>query len=189
MKKRQTNKLVKSAKRTAPARKPAKAARPAAKTTPAGPPSVTPYLVVKGADRAMDFYKRAFGARERMRMPGPDGKTVMHAELTIGSSTVYMSDEFPDMGPGPRSPETLHGTTTTLHLGVPDVDAAFKRAVEAGAQVRMAPADMFWGDRYAKVSDPFGHEWGMSTPKEKLTPQQLKKRAEQFFAQMGKPQG
>jgi uncharacterized glyoxalase superfamily protein PhnB len=135
----------------------------------------------------MDFYKRAFGARERLRMPGPDGKTVMHAEVTIGGSIVFLSDEHPDMGPGPRSPETLQGTTGTLHLAVPDVDAAFKRAVDAGAQVRMAPADMFWGDRYAKVTDPFGHEWGIVAPKEKLTPRELRKRADEFFAQMRKP--
>lgn len=183
MKKRATAKKVARAPRARPTKKPAPAKRAAARVATPSRATVTPYLTVKGADRAIDFYKRAFGATEAMRMPGPDGKTVMHAEIRIGNSTVFLSDEFPDMGPGPRSPETLQGTTGTLHLGVADVDAAFKRAVDAGARVRMAPADMFWGDRYGKVIDPFGHEWGLSSPKEKVSPAEMRKRAEAFFAQ------
>jgi PhnB protein len=170
------------ASKRAPAKKKPAARAAASPRTPAGI-TVTPYLTVRGADRAIDFYKRAFEARERMRMPGPDGKGVMHAEIEIGVSTVYLNDEFPDMGPGPRSPETLQGTSGTLHLYVPDVDAAFKRAVDAGARVRLAPADMFWGDRYGKVIDPFGHEWGLASPKEKLSPAEMRKRSEAFFTQ------
>ena len=157
-----------------------------AKSIPEGYHTITPHLVVRGAGRAIEFYERAFGAEELMRMPGPDGKSIMHAELRIGDSIVFLSDEFPDMGC--RSPQSLGGTATALHLYVEDVDAAFKRAVEAGATVRMPVADMFWGDRYAKIADPFGHEWGMGTHKENLTPDEIRKRAEAFFANMPKSQ-
>ena len=153
-----------------------------AKSIPEGYHTITPHLVVRGAGRAIEFYKRALGAEELMRMPGPDGKSIMHAELRIGDSIVFLSDEFPDMGC--RSPQSLGGTATALHLYVEDVDAAFKRAVEAGATVRMPVADMFWGDRYAKIADPFGHEWGMGTHKEDLTPDEIRKRGEAFFANM-----
>lgn len=156
------------------------------KAVPEGCHTVTPHLAVRGADRAIEFYKKAFGAEELMRMPTPDGKTLMHAELRIGDSRIFLSDEFPDMGC--RSPQSLGGATSALHLYVEDVDAAFNRAVAAGAQVRMAVADMFWGDRYGKVVDPFGHEWGMATHKEDLTPEEIRKRADAFFAQMAKSQ-
>ena len=149
---------------------------------PAGYHAITPYLSIRGAADAIEFYKRAFGAKELERMPGPDGQSIMHAELKIGDSIVFLADEFPDMGS--RAPESLGGTTGTLHVYVKDVDAAFARAVAAGAQVRMPLADMFWGDRYAKVADPFGHEWGLGTHKEDLTPKEIAKRAEAFFSQM-----
>jgi len=152
------------------------------RAVPAGYHTLTPHLTVRGADRAIEFYKRAFGAKELERMPGPDGQSIMHAELKIGDSIVFLADEFPDMGS--RAPESLGGTTGTLHVYVKDVDAAFARAVAAGAQVRMPLADMFWGDRYAKVADPFGHEWGLGTHKEDLTPKEIAKRAEAFFSQM-----
>ncbi|HLG43813.1 MAG TPA: VOC family protein [Nitrospirales bacterium] len=156
------------------------------RAVPEGCHTVTPYLTVRGADRAVEFYKRAFGAKEQMRMPGPGGNGIMHAELKIGDSRVFLSDEFPDMGC--RSPQSLGGTASSLHLYVKDVDAAFKKAVAAGAQVKMPVADMFWGDRYGKLIDPFGHEWGIATHKEDLTPQEISKRAKAFFAQMAKPQ-
>jgi len=157
-----------------------------AKAIPDGYHTVTPYLMVRGSDRAIEFYKRAFGAEELMRMSGPDGKSIMHAEIKIGDSRIFLSEEFPDMGC--RSPESLGGTASSLHLYVEDVDAAFERAVAAGAQVKMPVADMFWGDRFGKLIDPFGHEWGMATHKEDLTPEQIRERANAFFAQMTRSQ-
>ncbi len=146
--------------------------------------TVTPGLSVRGAAEAIAFYKKAFGAQEMMRMATPDGQRIMHAELKIGDSIVFVGDEVPDMGC--RSPQSLGGSTAALHLYVRDVDAAFKRAVEAGAQVRMPVQDMFWGDRYGRVADPFGHEWGLATHKEDLKPAEIAKRAAAFFAQMPK---
>ena len=157
----------------------------ATKAIPEGYHTLTPQLTVRGAERAIDFYKRAFGAEELMRMPGPDGKSIMHAELKIGDSIFFLGDEFPDTGC--RSPESLGGTAASLHIYVTDVDAAFKRAVAAGAQVRMPVADMFWGDRYGRVADPFGHEWGLGTHKEDLTPAQIRERATAFLAKGAKP--
>jgi PhnB protein len=157
-----------------------------AKAIPDGYHTVTPYLMVRGADRAIEFYKRAFGAEELMRMSGPDGKSIMHAEIKIGDSRIFLSEEFPEMGC--RSPESLGGTASSLHLYVEDVDAAFKRAVAAGAQVKMPVADMFWGDRFGKLIDLFGHEWGMATHKEDLTPEEIRERANVFIAQMAKTQ-
>jgi len=157
-----------------------------AKAVPEGCHTVTPYLTVRGADRAIEFYKKAFGAKELMRMPGPGGKSIMHAEIKIGDSRIFLSDEFPEMGS--RSPQSLGGTANSLHLYVEDVDAAFKKAIAAGAKVQMPVADMFWGDRYGKLIDPFGHEWGLATHKEDLTPREIRKRADDFFTQMAKPQ-
>src|SRR5262245_27966336 len=145
-----------------------------AKAIPDGHHTITPYLTIKGAAEAIEFYARAFGAQEIERMSGPDGRSVMHAEIRIGDSIVMLSDEFPRMGP--RSPETLGGTTGSLFLYVPDVDSAFRQAVDAGAKALMEPADMFWGDRFAKVADPFGHEWAMATHKEDLSREEIKKR-------------
>ena len=116
-------------------------------------------------------------------MPAPGGQSLMHAELKIGDSIIFLVDEFPDTGC--RAPQSLGGATGMLHVYVKDVDAAFKRAVEAGAKVTMPVADMFWGDRYAKVADPFGHEWGLATHKEDLSPKETAKRAQEFFAKMG----
>jgi PhnB protein len=144
--------------------------------------TVTPALVVRDAATAIEFYKNAFGAQEQVRMMGPDGARVMHAELKIGDSIIFLCDEFPDMAC--RSPESLGGMTAMLHLYVPDVDAAFQRAINAGAQVKMPVADMFWGDRYGKVLDPFGHEWGLATRQEEVPPEEMRKRAETFFASM-----
>jgi len=147
---------------------------------PEGFHSVTPHLTVRGAARAIDFYERAFGAQELGRMPAPGGEKVMHAAVRIANSVVMLNDEFPDMGS--RSPEALGGTPVTIHLYVEDVDVVFKRAVAAGATARMPPADMFWGDRYGKVVDPFGHEWSIATHKEDLTPEEMGKRAAAAFS-------
>jgi len=144
------------------------------KAIPEGYRSVTPHLVVRGAARAIEFYKRAFGAEEAMRIPSRDGQKVMHAELRIGDSLVFLNDEFPEMGA--RAPESLGGTPVTLHLYVQDADAVFARAVAAGARPLMPLQDMFWGDRYGKVADPFGHEWAIATHKEDLTPEEIGKR-------------
>jgi PhnB protein len=148
---------------------------------PQGFHSVTPGITIRNAAKAIEFYKQAFGAEEMMRLSAPDGK-VAHAELRIGDSVIMISDEF-EISPC-RSPQTLGGTTTSLHIYVPDVDAAFDRAVNAGATSRMAVADMFWGDRYGQVIDPFGQVWSLATQKEQLTPQQVEKRAQEFFAKM-----
>ena len=144
--------------------------------------SITPYLMVKDAAEAIEFYKRAFGAQEMERMPGPGGRGVMHAEIRIGDSLVMLSDEFP--GAGCTSPQSLGGTTCQMFLYVPDVDSVYQQAISAGATSNMPVSDMFWGDRYGKLSDPFGHQWGLATHKEDVSPQEMKKRADAFFAQM-----
>jgi PhnB protein len=147
---------------------------------PNGYHAVTPYLIIQGAGEAIEFYKRAFGAEEICRMGMPNGK-VMHAELKIGDSFVMVGDEHPEFN---RSPKTLGGTPVGLHLYVPDVDAAFTRAVGAGATVKMPPMDMFWGDRFGKVVDPFGHEWSIATHKEDVGPEEMGRRAQAAMAQM-----
>ncbi len=140
---------------------------------PAGYRTVTPYLVVKGAGEALDFYTKAFGAVETVRMPGPGG-SVMHAEMKLGDSMIMLSDEFSEWGQ--LGPLSRGGTTFSVFLYVPDVDATFRNAVDAGCKVCMPPADQFWGDRFAKVSDPFGHEWAMATHVEDVTPEEMVKR-------------
>ncbi|MGH2355525.1 MAG: VOC family protein [Chloroflexota bacterium] len=142
---------------------------------PEGYHSLTPDIVVRGAAEAIEFYKRAFGAQELARMPTPDGKLVLHAELKIGDSVLMLSDEFPEMG-GCRAPEALGGTTMALHLYVEDVDTVFQRALDAGAQVSMPLENMFWGDRYGKVTDPFGHQWSIATHVEDPTEEEMQKR-------------
>jgi uncharacterized glyoxalase superfamily protein PhnB len=132
--------------------------------------SLSPYLICAGAAEAIEFYQRAFGAEEMVRLPRPDGK-LMHACLRINGATVMLSDEFPDYGM--VGPTTLKGSPVTIHLMVPDVDAAFARAVEAGATVTMPVADQFWGDRYGSVRDPFGHNWSMGTPVREMTPEEI----------------
>ena len=117
-------------------------------------------------------------------MAGPGGKGVMHAEIAIGDSHMMLSDEFP--GAGCSSPQSLGGTTCQMFVYVNDVDAAFEQALSAGATSLMPPSDMFWGDRYGKLADPFGHQWALATHKEDVAPQEIKKRADAFFAQMGR---
>jgi PhnB protein len=136
--------------------------------------TVTPHLICGGAAEAIEFYKKAFGAEEMSRMPGPGGKLI-HAMIRIGDSTVMLVDEFPEWGG--FSPVLLKGTPVTLHLQVADCDAAFQRAVDAGATVKMPLADMFWGDRYGVLQDPFGHNWSVATHMRDLTPEQLRDAA------------
>jgi uncharacterized glyoxalase superfamily protein PhnB len=148
---------------------------------PSGHHSITPHLVIKGASEAIEFYKKAFGAKElsRMPFPGPDGTMRLgHADLQIGDSRLFLADEFPERGVvGPSN-----GSPVTLHLYVTDADAAFERAVEAGATVAMPLADMFWGDRYGKLVDPFGHHWSIAEHLEDLTPAQMEERMQTSFA-------
>ena len=146
------------------------------KPIPSGFHTLTPHLVVKGASQAIEFYKKAFGAEEIARVSGPDGKSLMHADLKIGDSHVFLVDEFPEMDC--RGPQSIGGTAVTIHMYVEDVDAAFGKAVAAGAQVKMPLADMFWGDRYGVLADPFGHAWSMAAHKEDLTPEEIRKRAQ-----------
>ena len=154
----------------------------AVKPIPEGHHTVTPYLAVDDASTAIEFYKRAFGATERMRMSAPDGK-IGHAEIEIGDSMVMLSDPFPQATT--RPPKELGGTTSGLFLYVEDVDSAFQQAVEAGATVAMEPADMFWGDRFGSLIDPFGHNWSLATHKEDLTEQEIADRGQAAMAEMG----
>jgi PhnB protein len=147
---------------------------------PKGYHSVTPGLAVRDAARAIDFYKRAFGAKEKSRMPGPDGRTVMHAELQIGDSTIMVGEEMPQMGH--PSPEALNGTPVNLYVYVRNVDKAFEQAVNAGASIVMPVADMFWGDRQGALKDPFGHSWSLATHMRNLSTKQMMKAAEEWFA-------
>ncbi len=150
------------------------------KPIPDGYHTVTPYLVVKDAAKAIEFYKVAFGATEFMRMAGPDGK-IGHAEIRIGTSPVMLADEFPDMGF--RSPQSLGGAAVSLLVYVEDVDARFDQAVTAGATVLRPVKDQFYGDRSGTLTDPFGHVWTIATHKEDLTPEELHKRSEAFKKQ------
>lgn len=148
---------------------------------PEGMHTVTPHLAVRGASKAIEFYKRAFGAQEVLRMPGP-GDSVMHAEVRIGDSVVFVADEFP--GSPVQSPPSLRGTTAVLNLYVPDVDALFNQAVGAGAKVVMPVGDQFWGDRYGQVADPYGHVWAIASHVEDVPPDEMMRRSEAFMAQM-----
>lgn len=131
---------------------------------------IIPHLVCADAAEAIEFYTKAFGAAEMMRLPAADGK-LMHACLNINGSPVMLVDEAPECGM--LGPKTLNGTPVTIHLTVPDIDAFFNRAVSAGATAIMPVADMFWGDRYGLVEDPFGHRWSMATPQRRLTREEL----------------
>ncbi len=148
---------------------------------PEGFNTVSGYLIVSNSKEALEFYAKAFGAEPGMCMPGPGGST-MHAEVKIGNSMVMMSDENPEWGS--KSPLTLGGNGSSLHVYTEDVDAAFKQAIDAGCTAVFPVADMFWGDRYGKVRDPFGHEWGLATHKEDLSPEEIGERREAWAAEM-----
>lgn len=147
----------------------------AAKPVPDGYHTITPYLAVRDGERAIEFYKDAFQAQELMRMPGPEGKGIGHAELQIGDSRVMLADEFADMNF--FSPRKYGGSSVTLHLYVDECDAWVERAVAAGAKVTRPLADQFYGDRGGAIEDPYGHNWYISTHKEDLTMEEIQERA------------
>jgi PhnB protein len=146
----------------------------AVKPIPDGYPQVIPYLTVDGASRAIEFYSKVFGAKERVRMPGPDGR-VGHAEIEIGDSVVMLADAFPEMGG--RTPQDLGGTPVTFMVYVQDVDAVFERALSAGASEERKVEDQFYGDRAGQFADPFGHKWFVATHVEDVPPDEMARRA------------
>lgn len=148
---------------------------------PEGYHTLTAYLAVDDAAAAIDFYGRAFGAKERVRMAGP-GDSVMHAELEIGDSLLMLSDPFPQASTKP--PKELGGTSASIFMYVEDIDSMYKQAIEAGASSLMEPDDMFWGDRFGSVQDPFGHSWTIATHIEDVSPEEMEKRSEAFMAEM-----
>jgi PhnB protein len=155
----------------------------AAKPIPEGCHTLIPHLIVKNAGGAIEFYKQAFGAEELFRMPGPDGKTIVHAQMKLGDSQLYLADEMPGMTQV-ASPQTIGGTTITLHVWSTNADAAFERAIKAGAKVAMPMMDAFWGDRYGQVTDPFGHRWSIATHRKDMTPQEMTAAMKEAFANM-----
>jgi uncharacterized glyoxalase superfamily protein PhnB len=149
---------------------------------PPGFSTLTPHLCINGVAKAIDFYKKAFGAEEMTRMPTPDGR-IMHACLKIGNSMLFLVDEFPEYNCGNGgSPETIGRTHATIHMYVEDADKAFQRAIDAGATVELQVQDMFWGDRYGRLVDPFGQPWSIATHKEDLTPEQMHERMKEACA-------
>jgi PhnB protein len=144
---------------------------------------LVPGLIVKNATEAIEFYKKALGAEERNRLTGPDGKSIMHAELKIGDAIFFLTEENPQMKA--KSAQSLGGSPITLNVYVPDVDTAFRKAIDSGGKQSMPVADQFWGDRYGSLTDPFGYSWGLATHKEDLSEQELGKRAHAFFASQG----
>lgn len=148
------------------------------KPIPQGHHSITPYLIIKGASQAIDFYKRAFGATEDMRMASPDGK-VGHAELSVGDSKIMLADEHPEMGH--RSPQSIGGTGVSMMLYLEKVDEVFKRAIAAGAKELQPVKDQFYGDRSGTLQDPFGHVWTVATHVEDVPPDEMRRRAQEFM--------
>ncbi len=144
--------------------------QPAVRPVPAGMHTITPHLVCEGAAAAMAYYQQAFNAEEIGRLAGPDGK-IMHAHMRIGDSTIMLVDDFPEYGS--LGPKALNGSPVTLHLYVEDVDAAYAGAVEAGGMAKMPPQDMFWGDRYGMLVDPFGHHWAIATRQQDLSMEEI----------------
>jgi PhnB protein len=152
------------------------------KAVPEGLHTITPHLVIREASKAIEFYKKAFGAQTKYVHHTPDGRKVAHAELQIGDSKLFLADEFPEMGS--KAPQTLTGGPVVLNVYVEDVDRLFNQAVAAGATVTMPLADQFWGDRYGQVVDPFGHLWALASHKEDVSPEEMEKRAKIAFAEM-----
>jgi PhnB protein len=153
----------------------------ATKPIPEGYHTLTPYLAVDDAARAIEYYKKAFGAKERVRMEAPESK-IGHAELEIGDSLVMLSDAFPQSTT--RPPNELGGTSASVFMYVKDVDAVVKQAVDAGATITMEVADQFWGDRFGSITDPFGHSWAIATHVEDLTPEEIAERGKAAMAAM-----
>jgi len=152
---------------------------------PEGYHTITPQLTCRDAARAIEFYKEVFGAKEIHRMAGPGGK-VMHAELQIGDSRIMLADEYPGMS---AAPDPSRVQSSSLFIYTENVDSVFNHAVKSGAKGDMPPADMFWGDRYAKVTDPFGHHWGLATHIEDVAPQEMQRRGDEWMKQMAKAAG
>ena len=153
-----------------------------AKPIPPEHQALIPHLVCEGAAKAIEFYKQAFGATEMCAMPAPDGR-IMHAEIRIDGKALFLCDDFPEFcGGKSESPRALGGTPVTIHRYVPDCDAAIQRAIDAGATVKMPAMDMFWGDRYGVVVDPFGHSWSLATHQRDLTPAEIEKGMRESFA-------
>ena len=144
---------------------------PRAKAIPEGMSAVTPHLVCADAAKAIEFYKKAFGAVEDARMPGPDGK-IMHAQIRIGGAPIMLADESPEWGS--QSPKTLKGSPVSIHLYVEDADSFVARAAREGAKITMPVADQFWGDRYGQIEDPFGHHWSVGTHLRDVTPEEMR---------------
>jgi PhnB protein len=153
----------------------------AVKPVPEGYYTLTPYLAVDDATAAIEWYERAFGAKERSRMPGPDGK-IAHAEIEIGDSIVMLADPFPQSNV--RPPKEIRGTTAAIFMYVENVDDIYRQAIDAGATVTSEPEDMFWGDRFASITDPYGHAWQIATHVEDLTPEQIQERSQEWMAAM-----
>jgi PhnB protein len=151
---------------------------------PDGYHSINPYLVVRNGDRAIEFYKKAFGAEERFRMHGPDGKTIMHADLKLGDSVFMLTEESTEMKT--LSPESIGGSPVSMYLYVKDVDVVFNQAVSEGATVLSPVRDQFYGDRSGYLRDPFGHFWSIATHKKDLSSDELRKAGEAFFEGMSK---
>ena len=151
------------------------------KPVPEGMNTVTPHLVCKDAAQAIDFYKKAFGADERGRLNTPDGKKVLHAVIRIGNSVIMLIDEFPEWNT--VSPQTLNGSPVTIHLYVENAELVFTRAVQAGATVIMPLEDMFWGDRYGKLQDPFGHTWSIATHTRDVSHEEMAQAAKAMCGQ------
>jgi PhnB protein len=152
----------------------------AVKPIPEGYQTVTPYLVIQGAGAAIDYYKKVFGATERMRMPAPGGM-IGHAEIQVGGSVIMLADEFPQMGF--RGPKAVGGTPVSLMLYVPNVDEVFKRALDAGAKELRPVADQFYGDRLGTLEDPFGHVWSIGTHVEDVSPDEMRRRSAEMMKQ------
>lgn len=150
------------------------------KPIPSGYHNVTPSLAFRGTEEAMVWYKNVFGAEERMRIAGP-GKKIMHAEMTIGDSMIFLAEENPEFHS--KSPKSLNGNSVTLHLYVEDVDDTIKKAVQNGATLAMPPMDMFYGDRLGNIEDPFGYSWTISTHVKDVPENEMKKKAEEFHAE------
>jgi uncharacterized glyoxalase superfamily protein PhnB len=154
------------------------------KAVPEGFHTITPHLTVRDANRAIEFYKKAFGAEVLHVAPAPGGK-VMHAALKIGDSILMLNDEFPEYG-GQLAPSATAGSAVALHIYLDNVDAAFERAVSAGATVKMPLMDQFWGDRYGVVIDPFGHRWSLATHTRDMTQEEMQREQEKAFAKVPK---